>query len=174
MTTRGQQGMSGQRVPPVAPREQELARLFDETVLLYLRLTALAARLHGAGPLSGPRRTVLAGLANAGPQTVAQMARVRAQSRQRFQPLINALIADGLVEPVPNPAHRQSPLMVLTAKGRRAVARMRDVEARGRREMKIAASARQVAAATAVLRDARRDIERVLADMSDTRDAARR
>ena len=174
MTTRGQQGVGRPRLPAVASREQELARLFDETVLLYLRLTALAARLHGAGPLSGPRRTVLAGLADTGPQTVAQMARVRAQSRQRFQPLINALIADGLVEPLPNPAHRQSPLMILTAKGRRAVARMRDLETKGRRQMKIAASARQVAAATAVLRDARRDIERVLAEMSVKRDGARR
>jgi DNA-binding MarR family transcriptional regulator len=153
----------GQRA---AAREQELARLFDETVLLYLRLTALAARLHGAGPLSGPRRTVLAGLADSGPQTVAQMARVRAQSRQRFQPLINALIADGLVVATPNPAHRQSPLMVITAKGRRTVARMRAVEAKGRRQMQVAVSARQVAAAAAVLSDVRRDLERVLAEIS--------
>jgi DNA-binding MarR family transcriptional regulator len=166
MRTRGHRAGVGRRAPRVAPRDEELARLFDETVLLYLRLTALAARLHGGGPLSGPRRTVLAGLADSGPQTVAQMARVRSQSRQRFQPLINALIADGLVEAVPNPAHRQSPLMVITARGRRAVARMRAIEAKGRREMQVTASARQVAAATAVLRDVRRDIERVLTAMS--------
>ena len=162
MEKRGQRAAARPR-GRAAPREQELARLFDETVLLYLRLTALAARLHGAGPLSGPRRTVLAGLADSGPQTVAQMARVRAQSRQRFQPLINALIADGLVEATPNPAHRQSPLMVITAKGRRTVARMRAVEAKGRRQMQVAVSARQVAAAAAVLSDVRRDLERVLA-----------
>ena len=167
MKTRGQSTTTVRRRSAVGPREQELALLFDETVLLYLRLTALAARLHGAGPLSGPRRTVLAGLARSGPQTVAQMARVRSQSRQRFQPLINALIADGLVEAVANPAHRQSPLMVITAKGQRAVARMREIEAEGRRQMKIAASARQVAAATDVLREVRRDIERVLAELSE-------
>ena len=165
MVERGQRAAARRR-GRAASREQELARLFDETVLLYLRLTALAARLHGAGPLSGPRRTVLAGLAESGPQTVAQMARVRAQSRQRFQPLINALIADGLVEATPNPAHRQSPLMVITAKGRRTVARMRAVEAKGRRQMQVAVSARQVAAAAAVLRDVRRDLERVLAEIS--------
>src|SRR5688572_288539 len=139
MRTRGRKTTDGM---PVATRERELARLFDETVLVYLRLTAVATRLHGGGPLSGPRRTVLAALADGGPQTVAQMARTRAQSRQRFQPLINALIEDELVEAMPNPAHRQSRLMVITAKGRRAVDRMRAIEAKGRRDMKITASAR--------------------------------
>jgi DNA-binding MarR family transcriptional regulator len=150
-----------------------LARLFDEVVLVYLRLTALAARLHGGGALSGPRRTVLAALADGGPQTVAQMARTRAQSRQRFQPLINALIEDGLVEAIPNPAHRQSPLMVITARGRRAVERMRSVEAKGRRDMTIAASARQVAAATAVLREVRTDLERITAGSGHRRSSTR-
>jgi DNA-binding MarR family transcriptional regulator len=154
-----------QPAAPVATRERELARLFDETVLVYLRLSAVATRLHGGGPMSGPRRTVLAALADGGPQTVAQMARARLQSRQRFQPLINALIEDDLVEAMPNPAHRQSPLMVITAKGRRAVERMRSIEAKGRRDMKIRASARQVAAATAVLHEVRRELERVMAEL---------
>ena len=162
MRTRGRKTTDG---TSVATREQELARLFDETVLVYLRLTAVATRLHGGGPLSGPRRTVLAALADGGPQTVAQMARTRAQSRQRLQPLINALIEDELVEAMPNPAHRQSPLMVITAKGRRAVDRMRAIEAKGRRDMKITASARQVAAATAVLHEVRTDLERVIAQL---------
>jgi DNA-binding MarR family transcriptional regulator len=163
MRTRGHKTTTG--AAPVETRERELARLFDETVLVYLRLTAVATLLHGAGPLSGPRRTVLSALADGGPQTVAQMARTRAQSRQRFQPLINALIDDGLVEAIPNPAHRLSPLMVLTTKGRRAVERVRAVEAKGRRDMKIAASARQVAAATAVLREVRADLERVITEL---------
>ena len=163
MRTRGHKTTEGRA--PVETRERELARLFDETVLVYLRLTALATRLHGGGPLSGPRRTVLAALADGGPQTVAQMARARAQSRQRFQPLINALIEDELVEAIPNPAHRLSPLMMITRKGRRAVERMRAIEAKGRRDMKITTSARQVAAATAVLREVRADLERVIAEL---------
>ena len=164
MRTRGHEMKSGAALP--GARERELGKLFDETVLVYLRLTAVATRLHGSGPLSGPRRTVLAALADGGPQTVAQLARTRAQSRQRFQPLINALLEDQLVEAVPNPAHRQSPLIVITAKGRRAVERMRAIEAKGRRDMKIAASASQVAAATAVLHEVRIDLERVLAELS--------
>ena len=50
--------------------------------------------------------------------------------------------------------------MVITAKGRRTVARMRAVEAKERRQMQVTMSARQVAAA-AVLSDVRRDLERV-------------
>ena len=72
---------------------RQLAALFDETVRLYLRLSALSTRIHGGGQLSGPRRTVLVGLARGGAQTVAQMARARAQSRQRFQPLVKCLAA---------------------------------------------------------------------------------
>ena len=83
---------------------RQLSEFFDESVRVYLRLSALAVRMHGKGPMSGPRRTVLLGLARSGPRTVAQMAREREQSRQRFQPLVNALIADGLLEAVPNPA----------------------------------------------------------------------
>lgn len=113
-------------------RSQEMARIFDNTVRLYLRLSALSTKLHGGGALSGPRRTVLVGLARGGPQTVAHMARARAQSRQRFQPLVNALRRDGLVKLVPNPAHKQSALVALTARGRSEVLRIHRVESRGR------------------------------------------
>jgi hypothetical protein len=69
----------------------ELGWLFKETVSLYLRLTSDASAIHGHGALSGPRRTVLTAFAQSGPQTVARLARSRAQSRQRLQPLINGL-----------------------------------------------------------------------------------
>ena len=141
-------------------KPQEVARLLDETVLLYLRLTAFAGQLYGEGHLSGPRRTVLVGLARTGPQTVAQMARTRAQSRQRFQPLVNALVADGLVKTRPNPAHKQSPLIELTARGRRAVARIHRIESRGRARLQLAASTRRIKDAVAVMRDVRAGIER--------------
>ena len=104
---------------------------------VYLRLSALAVKMHGKGPLSGPRRTVLLSLARSGPRTVAQMAREREQSRQRFQPLVNALIADGLLEAVPNPAHRQSPLIALTAKGERAVQRVQQIEVEWRPRLNV-------------------------------------
>jgi len=97
---------------------RELALLFDETVALYLRLTATAAAIYGQGAISGPRRTVLVALARSGPQTVAQLARARAQSRQRLQPLVNHLVREGLLELAENPAHARSPLVVLRPRTR--------------------------------------------------------
>src|SRR5919109_832728 len=93
------------------PGRQELGELFDEAVALYLRLTALAATMYHHGELSGPRRTLLMALARSGPRTVAHLARARAQSRQRLQPLVNALVDEGLLATEPNPLHKQSPLV---------------------------------------------------------------
>ena len=135
--------------------------LFEESVRFYLQLSALAARMHGKGALSGPRRTVLLGLARSGPRTVAQIARERAQSRQRFQPLVNALLADGLVQAVPNPAHAQSPMIALTAKGEKAVQRIREVEVDWQPRLKLPVSAARLAETVKVLRLVRAELERL-------------
>jgi DNA-binding MarR family transcriptional regulator len=147
-------------------RGREISELFDESVRFYLRLSALAAKMHGDGPLSGPRRTVLVSLHRSGPRTVAQLAREREQSRQRFQPLVNALIADGLLQAAPNAAHRQSPLIVLTAKGRRAVQRIHAVEQAWRPRLDVTIPKARLTDATAVLREVRSGLERLLRDES--------
>ena len=143
---------------------RELAELFDEKVRCYLRLSVIAVKMHGEGPLSGPRRTILVNLDRSGPRTVAQMAREREQSRQRFQPLVNALIADGLLEAVPNAAHKQSALIVLTARGRRAVRRIHAIEKAWRPRLDVPISKARLADATRVLRDVRGGLERLLRD----------
>jgi DNA-binding MarR family transcriptional regulator len=141
---------------------RELGELFDESVRFYLRLSALAAKMHGKGPLSGPRRTVLLGVARGGPRTVAQMAREREQSRQRFQPLVNALIADGLVQAVPNPAHRQSPLIALTPKGERAVQRIQEIEVEWRPRLNVNVSTLRLKEAHEVMQLIRAELERLV------------
>lgn len=135
-------------------RGAELGVLFRETVALYLRLTADAAAIHRRGAVSGPRRTVLSALAS-GPQTVSQLARQRSLSRQRLQPLVNALMRDGLVKAVPNPAHKRSPLMTLTPEGQRQERRMLSRENAFRAGLKPKSSAADIAKAAAVLRDVR-------------------
>jgi DNA-binding MarR family transcriptional regulator len=141
---------------------QELSALFDESVRFYLRLSAVAAKMHGEGPLSGPRRTVLLSLHRSGPRTVAQLAKEREQSRQRFQPIVNALIADGLLQAVPNAAHKQSPLIVVTANGRRAVQRIIAIEQAWRPRMDVSISKARLANATRALRDVRGGLEELL------------
>jgi len=159
--------MPGMRVTPRKPKrrkEDEVARLFEECVLLYLRLMSWASRFYGKGHLSGPRRTVLVTLASSGPQTVAQMARRRAQSRQRFQPLVDALIAEGLLEALPNPAHKHSPLIALTARGRRTVDRVHRIEQMWRSRMRIAAPAQHITQSVEVIREVRLELERLFAE----------
>jgi DNA-binding MarR family transcriptional regulator len=143
---------------------RELSELFDENVRFYLRLSAVAAKMQGEGPLSGPRRTVLMSLHRSGPRTVAQLARDREQSRQRFQPLVNALIADGLLQAVPNTAHKQSPLIIITAKGRKAVQRIHALEKAWRPRLHVAISKARLVDATRALRDVRGGLERLLRD----------
>jgi DNA-binding MarR family transcriptional regulator len=143
---------------------RELSDLFDENVGFYLRLSAVAAKMFGGGPLSGPRRTILVGLHRSGPRTVAHMARQREQSRQRFQPLVNALIADGLLVALPNAAHKQSPLIALTPRGRRAVKRFNAIERSWRPRLDLRIAKTRLADATSVLREVRAGLERLLRD----------
>jgi DNA-binding MarR family transcriptional regulator len=152
----------------------ELDQLFDETVSLYHRLTAAATTIHRKGALSGPRRTVLIALARSGPQTVAHLARQRSQSRQRLQPLVNALVEEGLLQTLPNAMHRQSPLVAVTAKGERAVAEMRKREVTLRSGLRIASSGASVQRAAKVLRDVRVAIETQLDDLVASRSTSRR
>jgi len=149
----------GRRRRPSAETEAALEALFEETVRLYHRLTAAAADIHRDGALSGPRRIVLVGLARTGPQTVAQMARARAQSRQRFQPLVNRLLEDRLVESRPNPAHKQSRLIALTRLGQATVTAIVQTERALRARIKVAHPASRVRLAASVVLDVRRAIE---------------
>jgi DNA-binding MarR family transcriptional regulator len=138
----------------------ELGALFDETVMLYLRLTALAAAMYGRGELSGPRRTLLMALVRSGPRTVAHLARGRSQTRQRLQPLVNAMIDEGLLATQPNPVHKQSRLVVVTPRGQK---RAREIAAREgalREQLRLASSRRRVVDAVEVLRDVRQALER--------------
>jgi len=125
-------------------------------------MSALATKIHGKGALSGPRRTILVGVAQSGPRTVAQMARERQQARQRIQPIVNSLIGEGLLELAENAAHRQSPLIVVTPRGHKEVERIHRLErewrARGRFELPRA----KVNQAIEVLRTVRLEMERLL------------
>jgi len=56
------------------------------------------------------------------PLTVPQVARRLGVSRQHILRLTNELTADGLVEPIPNPDHKTSPLLRLTPSGESTLA----------------------------------------------------
>ncbi len=106
-----------------------LYRLIAESRALFHALREAAEQLHGDGRLTAGRRGVLESLEHMGPQTIPQLARSRPVSRQHIQALVAELLEDGLVERVPNPAHKRSFLVRLTDQGRERIAEMTEQEA---------------------------------------------
>ncbi|MEV4220714.1 MULTISPECIES: MarR family winged helix-turn-helix transcriptional regulator [unclassified Nonomuraea] len=105
-----------------------LTEVFDLVGPLYRRAqrkVELDAPIEG---LSVGVRAVLNMLREHGPMTVPQMGRDQALSRQFVQRMTNDAAARGLVEFVPNPAHRRSSLIRLTEAGRAAITAVFDRE----------------------------------------------
>jgi len=91
----------------------------------FNRLKALGDDLHGDLGVTAAMRAVMEMLSEEGPQTVPQIARAKAVSRQHIQLLADALCEAGLAVVKDNPAHRRSSLLALSEKGKRAFATMR-------------------------------------------------
>ena len=97
--------------------QDELEFFLTEVGALANRLRAATRTIHAGDRLPVGGKMVLQTLAQAGSQTVPQLARGRGSSRQNIQVLVNRLESDGLVEFVDNPAHRSSALIQLTSSG---------------------------------------------------------
>ena len=112
-----------------SPAESPFNSMINETVSLFHRLRIVADQIHHRGEMTGALRSILRSLDKLGEQTVPQMARARAVSRQHVQTLVNQLIVERLVELAPNPAHKRSPLARLTPLGQKTVDAMNRNEA---------------------------------------------
>lgn len=66
-------------------------------------------------------------LSNSG-LTVPGVARALGQSRQAVQRITDVMVADGLLEYVPNPKHKRSSLVILSPKGRNVYTILRGVQ----------------------------------------------
>jgi DNA-binding MarR family transcriptional regulator len=100
---------------------QSVVDLIDEVRLFRNRLVELATELNRDAGVTPPERAVLEYLHRSGADTVPGIARARLVTRQHIQTIVNDLQARQLVEPVPNPAHRRSPLIALRAEGADAI-----------------------------------------------------
>jgi DNA-binding MarR family transcriptional regulator len=107
---------------------QALDKLSLELALVFFRLRNAARDLLGEGKHSSGRRSVLKSLGRDGAQTVPQMARERAVSRQHVQKLVDGLKASGLVSLAENPLHKRSKLVTLSDEGRRFLEEMNQRE----------------------------------------------
>ncbi|MFD7392682.1 MarR family winged helix-turn-helix transcriptional regulator [Streptomyces sp. NPDC059852] len=108
---------------PLPPDElaHRLTEVFDLVGPLYRLTQHSVERGAAAQGLSVTVRAVLDLLHRRGPLTVPSMGRALAVSRQFVQRTVNEAAERGLVESVPNPAHRRSSLIRLTGAGRRAI-----------------------------------------------------
>jgi len=108
----------------------ELRAVVDETIGLFHRVRYVAEQIYGNEGRSTTRRGLLRGLVRYGPRTVPQLARARSVTRQHTQEVVDKLVADGLAELVPNPAHARSHLVRATRRGAALVEQMDETDAR--------------------------------------------
>jgi DNA-binding MarR family transcriptional regulator len=108
----------------------ELRAVVDETVSLNHRLQWVAERMYGEDGRRATRRGLLRGLVRYGPQTVPALAKARTVTRQNVQPVVDALLAEGLVRLAENPKHARSPLVTATPRGVELVKRWDQADAR--------------------------------------------
>jgi DNA-binding MarR family transcriptional regulator len=127
-------------------------QLFNETRLLFHALKRWTESVHPDQAITVPMRAVLERLLLRGAATVPQMARARGVSRQHIQLQVDALLTEGFVSRHDNPAHRRSPLIGLTDKGRALIQTMRSDELASLSHMQTGVSDHAVAEAAQVLR----------------------
>ncbi|CQR60180.1 MarR family winged helix-turn-helix transcriptional regulator [Streptomyces leeuwenhoekii] len=115
---------------PLPPDElaHRLTEVYDLVGPLYRRAQRGVEQGLATEGLSVGVRAVLALLHRHGPMTVPQMGRAQAISRQFVQRMVNDAAAQGLVESIPNPAHRRSSLIRLTDEGGAVIAAVLDRE----------------------------------------------
>lgn len=96
---------------------EQMHELANSVRRLYNRLRHTSDELNSGSDVSAPKRTLLMDLQRYGPQTVPALAASRFISRQIIQTQVNELAKSGYVESLPNPEHKRSKLISLTAQG---------------------------------------------------------
>jgi DNA-binding MarR family transcriptional regulator len=139
--------------------ESPLASILGETVALFHRLRVVTEQIHRQGEVTSGKRGILGSLDSSGPQTVPQMARARPVSRQYIQTLVNELAAEGYVEFKENPAHKRSPLVRLTPKGKELFHAMLQREVKVISRLKLGIPEKELQTAASVLRAVREMFE---------------
>lgn len=114
----------------MTPEAANLYALIRSLRLGFNRLKALADDMHGDLGVTASMRAVMEAIATEGARPVPDIARSRGVSRQHIQVNVDALLNAGLATQRGNPAHKRSPIIALSAKGKRTFATMRRREAK--------------------------------------------
>ena len=131
----------------------------DETIALFHWLAWVSDQIYGDEARGAARRWTLRRLRRDGPSTVPQLARARAIRRQSIQPVVDALVREGLVLGTSNPRHARSMRFSLTDAGARLVERLDRVDDRVLRAVSRGIAERDLAIAAETLRRLRGGFE---------------
>lgn len=137
-----------------------LAGLSDELIRINGRLKSLFAGARRSEGLNDSELAVLNAVVEADrPPTVPQIGRSFGQSRQLVLRAANSLVAAGLIEAEPNPDHKRAVLLRPTGRG---LAMKREIDARAdaiAADVGSEVDPRTIRAATAALREIRKQLE---------------
>lgn len=112
-------------MPSAAPKAALMPLVIADLYQLAGEFRARGERVAAAIGQSQARWQVLSAASGA-PQSVPQIARRLGVTRQAVQRLANLLVRERLATFAQNPDHRASPHLVLTERGRAALARLTD------------------------------------------------
>lgn len=102
---------------PGPGRARDILALVNEVPRLFFRLAAIAEDLFADLGVTPPERGVLRDLFVEGQSSAPELARRCAKSRQAVQPILDSLVAKGLVRTEANPRHKRSQHFVLAPQG---------------------------------------------------------
>jgi DNA-binding MarR family transcriptional regulator len=113
---------------PTQTSHNDLHTLANSIRRAYNRLRHTTDLIHEATGITAPKRTLMMDLHRNGAQTVPALAAARFISRQIIQTQVNELKQEGYLQTAPNPEHKRSVLITLTACGKAMVKKMIQAE----------------------------------------------
>lgn len=137
--------------PEPGPESDVLATI-NEVPKAFFRLTAIAETVFADLGVSAAERGIMRDLFIEGEATAPEIARRKPVTRQSIQPVLDGLVAKGLVGTVENPRHKRSKLYALTPSGIARCVELQKRELRVIRDMMAGLDAADFAAAAAALK----------------------
>jgi DNA-binding MarR family transcriptional regulator len=135
-----------------------LDAFFSEVVALAHQLRKTDFRAQQGNGLLAAGRKVLQVLEDAGPRTVPAIAARQNSSRQNVQIIANRFAREGLVEFVPNAAHKKSKLLRITQQGQKALAASSGFENQALKELALELKDSELQTALEMLRRVRQEL----------------
>lgn len=155
----------------MSSRDTAFLRLGGVVRHVFHQLRAVAETATPASDGFTPsHRGVLESLTTQGAQTVPALARARPVARQHIQVLVNDLVTLGFVETRPNPAHKRSPLIALTAAGARRFEAIRRAESELLKSLHLSLSRAELGRLADDLETVSRDLSEWLTERSEQHD----